>query len=209
MDGEAGELGEVAERAGFELLREVVDAGDGEGAVQGGVAGGEDFALDLADLDVVAVEQFGKLVRGVAEVGFERAAQFVELGGGDDVVPESLDVSVDLSDLRELAVDLALDTVSERVGFAESEVFVHFGVKLKDEAGALAGPGADLVGGEFVHGEVVLLGDGADLVEEVFVGGGARLHVDDYVGFAYGGAHGGFDLVGDDVDALKGNGAGN
>ncbi len=82
MDGEAEELGEAAAGAGFEPLGEVVDAADGQLPGQGGVAGGDDLALDFMDLHLVDVEQLGEFPGGAAQVVGEGAGQLVQLGGG-------------------------------------------------------------------------------------------------------------------------------
>ena len=57
MNGDAGDLRKALLDAIFERCGNVVDASDGEVALHNAVAGNEDVVFDLADTDIVAIDE--------------------------------------------------------------------------------------------------------------------------------------------------------
>src|SRR5487761_669984 len=175
VDGDAVDLGEVLLDAILDGGSDVVDVGDGEAAVHGAVAGDEDFVLDEADVDIVAI---GKLVIFGAEAVDEVAnadGEVLHFLAAGDVRAERLDVNVDVR-AGGFVEQILLERGGEAMGFAKAGMLVDFEMTLDEQATA------DLVRGKFVDGEAAALGRGANGFEEIFAGTRARLHVDDHVG---------------------------
>ena len=98
MNRDSGDLRESFLYAVFEGAGDVVDLGDGQTSIHGAVAGHQDFVLDLAHVNFVAVHQFVKFVGQGVDVLFDGAAEaghFAALAvHGGDVRAERLDVDI-------------------------------------------------------------------------------------------------------------------
>jgi len=175
VDGDAVDLGELFFDAILEGGGDVVDLGDGERAVHGAVAGDEDFVLDEADVNVVAIGQLvifgGEIIDEVADADGE----VFHLFAAGNVRAERLDVNVDVR-AGGLAEQILLEIRGQTMGFAEARMLVDLEMQLDEQAAV------DLMRGEFVNGEAAALCRGANGLQEIFAGTRARLHVDDHVG---------------------------
>jgi hypothetical protein len=159
MDGDAIELGETAAEAVFEGGGDFVDAGDGEIAIEGAVAGDEDAVLDAADEDVMAIDEAGVFGAERGEMALDGGFETAELLGAGNVDAERLDVDIDVGGGLELAADALLELGGAAMGVAEREALVDFEMEIDEEAAV------ELLGGDFVDGHVGAAGDGADDVE--------------------------------------------
>ena len=205
MDGYAGDLGEAFFYGVFEGGSDIVDAGDGEIALHGAVAGDEDVVLNLADADVVGVEEFVVGGGHVVEKGFDGQFELAHFAGANvwrgDVAAERLDVNVDVNVSFAETADAIFEFGGAAMGFAEGKIFVHFKMEFDEEVVVLLGRG------DIVDGETQAESDGADGFEEMFVAGGARLRVNDDIG-GNNLRDALFDAVCEFVDLLKIGGAG-
>ena len=100
MDGDAGNLGEAFFDEVFEGGENVVDASDGVIALHDAVAGDEDVVVDLADMDIVAIEKFVVIAWHVIKEGFDSKLELTHFASADfgcgDVATKRLDVDVDV-----------------------------------------------------------------------------------------------------------------
>lgn len=100
MNGDAGDLREVLLDAVFQGRGDVMDAGDGEVALHHAVAGNENVVLDLADADIVAIDQFVVGAGHAVEEGFDGHFELTHFAGAGvgrgDVAAQRLDVNVDV-----------------------------------------------------------------------------------------------------------------
>ena len=151
MDGDAGNLRETLLHAVFEGGGDVVDAGDGEVCFHYAVAGNEDVVLDLADADVVAIDEFIVGAGHAVEEGFDGHFELAHLAGagigGGDVAAERLDVDVDIDIFLAEFADTVFEFGGAAVGFAQAEVFVDFEMELDEKVAVL------LRGGDVVNGK--------------------------------------------------------
>ena len=132
MDGEAVDLGEVLFDAILDGGGDVVDLSDREAAVHGAVTGDEDFVLDEADVNVVAI---GKLVKFGGEIVDEVAdadGELFHFFAAGNVGAERLDVNIDVRS-GGLAEQILLEGSGEAMGFAEAGVLVDFEMQLDEE----------------------------------------------------------------------------
>jgi hypothetical protein len=205
VDGDAEDLGEAFFDAVFEGGGDVMDASDGEIAFDDAMTRDEDVLLDLADADIVAVEEFVVLRGQLVEEGIDGEFELTHFAGacvgGGDVAAEGLDVDVDVNVASAEGADAVFEFGGAAMGFAEAEIFVNLEMQLDEEVAILLGSG------EIVDGEAEALGDGANGLEEVLVARGARFGVNDDVGGNdLGDAL--FDGVGEGVNLLEAGGAG-
>jgi len=124
VNGDARDLREALLDAVFESGRDVMDASDGEVALHHAVAGNEDVVLDLADADVVAIDE---LVGGAGHAVEERFDGHFELAhfagariGSGDVATEGLDVNVDVDIAFAEFADAVFEFGGAAMGFAEA-----------------------------------------------------------------------------------------
>lgn len=98
MNRDAGDLWEFFLHAEFQFAGDVVDLGDRQAAIHGAVAGDQDFVLDLADVNFVAIHQLVKFAGQRVDVFFDGAAEPGHLAAlaihGSDVRAERLDVDI-------------------------------------------------------------------------------------------------------------------
>ena len=133
VDGDAVDLGELLFDAILDGGGDVVDVGDGEAALHSAVAGDEDFVLDEADVNVVAI---GQLVIFGAEAVDEVAnadGEVLHLFAAGDVRAERLDVNVDVR-AGGFVEQILLERGGETMRFAEARIFVDFEVQLDEQA---------------------------------------------------------------------------
>ena len=180
MDGDAGDLGEAFLDVVFESGEDVMDASDGEIPFQDAVAGDEDVVLDLADTDIVGVEEFvvggGHVIEKRLNGHFQLAHFTGACIGRGDVAAEGFDVDVDVNIAVADGTDAVFEFSGAAVGLAEGKIFVDFEVELDEEVAVLLG------GGDIVDGETEAKGNGAHGFEEMLVARGAGFGVDDHVG---------------------------
>jgi hypothetical protein len=136
VDGYAGDLGEAFFYGVFEGGGDIVDAGDGEIALHGAVTGDEDVVLNLADANVVGVEEFVVGGRHVVEERFDGQFELAHFTGANvwrgDVAAERLDVNVDVNVSFAEAADAIFEFGGAAMGFAEGEIFIDFEVKFDE-----------------------------------------------------------------------------
>jgi hypothetical protein len=205
VDCDAGDLGEAFLDVVFEGGEDIVDASDGEVAFEDAMAGDEDVVLDLADTDIVGVEEFVVGGGRVIEKGFDGHFELAHFTGAHvgsgDMAAEWLDVDIDV----DIAVAEGADAIFEFSGaamcFAEREIFVDFEVKFDEEMAVLLG------GGDIVDGKAEAEGDSAYGFEEMLVARGAGFRVDEHVG-GNNLRDALFDAVGEFVNLLEIGGAG-
>ena len=181
MDGDAGDLGETFLDEVFQGGKDVVDAGDAVIALHDAVAGDENVVIDLANADIMAIDEFVVIAVHVIEEGFDGQLELVHFAGADfwggDVPAEWLDVDVDVE--FNIAVAEGADGVLEfggaAMGFTERKIFVDFEMEFDEEIAVL------LEGGDVVDGMTHALSDGTDGFKEIFVVRGARFGMDDHV----------------------------
>src|SRR5579864_1630499 len=133
VDGEAVDLGEVLLDAVFDGGGDVVNLSDGEAALHGAVAGDEDFVLDEADVNVVAI---GELVIFGAEAVDEVAdadGEFLHFLAAGNVRAERLDVDIDVRS-GGLAKQILFEGRGEAMGFAEAGMLVDFQMQFDEQA---------------------------------------------------------------------------
>src|ERR1700757_639066 len=180
VDGDARDLRETLFHAVFESGRDIVDAGDGEIALQHTVAGNEDVVLDLADADIVAINQLVVGAGHAVEEGFDGHFELAHLAGArvgrGYVAAEGLDVNVDVHVAVAQLADAVFELGGAAVGFAKAEVFIDFEVKFDEEMAVL------LRGGYVVNRQAEAESDGTNGFEEMLIARGARLGVDDDIG---------------------------
>lgn len=182
MDSNAGDLGKALFDEVFEGGEDVVNAGDGKIALHDAMARDEDVVLDLADADVVAVNELVVILGHVIEKGFDRELELAHFADADfgrgDVVAERLNVDVDLK--RKIAVAEVADGFFEfrgaAMGFAERKVFINLEVEFDEKAAML------LVGGDVVDGQTHALRDSTNGFEEMLIRGRPRLRVNNNIG---------------------------
>ena len=132
VDGDAVDLGELLLDAIFEGGGDVVNLGDGKRAVHGAVAGDENFVLDDADVNVVAI---GELVIFGAETVDEVAdadGEFLHFLATGNVGAERLDVNIDVR-AGGLAEQILLESRGEAVGFAQAGMLVDFEMQFDEQ----------------------------------------------------------------------------
>jgi len=190
----------------FESGGDIVHAGNGEVALHHAVTRNEDVVLDLADADIVAIDELVVGAGHTIEEGFHGHLQLAHFPGAGvgrgDVTAERLDVDVDVDIALAEFADAVFEFGGAAVGFAKTQVFVHFEVKFDEEVAIL------LRGGDVVHGEAEAESDSADGFEQCLIARGARFGVDNDVGGNdLGDAL--FDFVGEGVDLFEIGGAGN
>src|SRR5258708_5218078 len=205
VDGDARDLREAFLDAVFQRGGDIVDAGNGEIAFHHAVAGNQNVVLDLADPDIVAIDELVVSAGHAVEERFHGHFQLAHLAGAGvgrgDVAAQRLDVNVDVDIVLAEFTDAVLEFCGAAVGFAKAEVFVDFEVEFDEEAAVL------LRGGDVVHSQAEAESDSADGFEQVLVTRRAGLCVDDDVRWndlrdAL------FNFVGEGVDLLEVRGAG-
>ncbi len=141
MDGDAGDLGEALLDAVFQRGGDIVDAGDGEVALHHAVAGNKNVVLDLADADIVAIDELVVGAGHAVEEGFHGHFELPHLAGArvwrGDVAAQRLDVNVDVHVVLAKFPDAVFEFRGAAMGFAKAEVFVDFEVQFNEEVAVL------------------------------------------------------------------------
>ena len=141
MDGDAGDLREALLDGVFKGGEDVVDAGDGEIAFHDTVAGDEDVVLNLADADIVTVEEFVVSAGHMVQERFDRHFELAHFAGAGvrsgDMAAERLDVNVDVDIAFAEFADAVFEFSGLAMGFAEAEVFVDFKMEFNEEVTVL------------------------------------------------------------------------
>src|SRR5258707_11889526 len=127
VDGDARDLREAFLDAVFQRGGDIVDAGDGEIALHHAVAGNQNVVFDLANADIVAIDELIVSAGHAVEEGFHGHFQLAHLSGAGvgrgDVAAQRLDVNVDGDiDLAEFT-EAVLKFARAAVGFPEARVF--------------------------------------------------------------------------------------
>ena len=160
MNGDAGDLREALLDAVFEGGGDVVDASDGEVALHHAVTGNEDVVFDLADTDIVAIDELVVGAGHAVEEQFDGHFELAHLAGADvgrgNVAAERLDVDVDVDIAFAELADAVFEFGGAAVGFAKAEIFVDFQVEFDEEVIVLQRSG------DIVNGEAEAERDGAD-----------------------------------------------
>src|SRR5258707_10807607 len=153
MDGDARDLREAFLDAVFQRGGDIVDAGNGEIAFHHTVAGNQNVVLDLANADIVAIDELVVSAGHAVEERFHGHFQLAHLSGAGvgrgDVAAQRLDVNVDVDIVLAQVTDARLEFCGAAVGFAKGEGFVDFGGGFGEEGGVLlgGGDGGDSPGG--------------------------------------------------------------
>ena len=132
MDGDAVDWGELLLDAIFEGGGDVVNLSDGERAVHGAVAGDEDFVLDDADVNIVAI---GELMIFGAEAVDEVAdadREFLHFLAAGNVRAKRLDVNIDVR-TGCFAEQILLEGRGEAMRFAQAGMLVDFEMQFDEE----------------------------------------------------------------------------
>lgn len=132
MDGEAVDLGEVLLDAILEGGGDVVNLGDGEAAVHGAVAGDEDFVLNEADVNVVAISKLVKFGGEIIDEVAHADGEIFHLFAAGNVRAERLDVNIDVRS-GGLAEKILFERGGELMGFAEAGTLVDFEMQFDEE----------------------------------------------------------------------------
>src|SRR5580700_8080445 len=201
MNQHPEQLGRGLLEVGFEFGLDVVDAGERQIVGHGAVAGDVEAAANFLDLNVVHIDDLGKLCGYELELPLETgvADQFV---AGFDGGGLAFDVRQDVGDLRDVVAHIGFEFGDQIVGGLQGQVLVEFDVLLDVEVAV------EILHADVVNVEVVASGDGTNAVEDIFrtLGAGQRLNGDVSVGenAVDGCRYGGHQLLG----ALEGDGAG-
>src|SRR5579872_3360 len=132
VDGDAVDLGELLLDAIFEGGGDVVDLSDGEGAVHGAVSGDENFVLDDADVNVVAIGEFVIFGTEAVDEIADADGEFLHFLAAGNVGAERLDVNIDVRS-GGLAEQILLKSSGEAMGFAQAGVLVDFEMQFDEE----------------------------------------------------------------------------
>src|ERR1700686_2152613 len=139
-------------------------------------------SADALDDELVNVKNFGKL-RGngfQAMFQFSVAHQFVWLFDGRRF---ALDVSENVGNLRDVAAHVGFQFGDLVVSFFEGHALVEFDMLLDVQ------PTVEILDADVVHVEIVVGGNGADAVEDVFGMLGARQRLHGHVGVGQDAVH--------------------
>lgn len=155
---------------------DIVNLRDGKIAVHRAMAGDEDFVFDEADVNVVAIGELmefrGQRIDKIADA----VCETFHFLAADNLRAKRLDVDVHGGFAAEGAQEIVLEFRGEAVRIAKAGMFVNLKMKFDEQAAV------NLMRGQFVNGKPPALRDGANGIEKIFAGTGARLHVDDHVG---------------------------
>ena len=205
VDGDAGDLGKVFLDAVFESGGDIVDPGDGEFTLHDAVAGNKYVMLDLADANIVTINELVVRAGHAVEESFHGHLQLAHLAGAGvgsrDMAAERLDVNVYVDITLAEFADAIFEFGGAAVGFAQAEVFIHFEVEFDKEVAVL------LRGGDVVHSQAEAESDSADGFEQALIARGPGFGVDNDVrGHDLGDAF--FDFVGQSVNLFEVGSAG-
>ncbi len=205
MDGDAGDLGKPLFDIVFERGENIVDASDGQFALHDAVAGDKDVMIDLADANIVSIEEFVVRRSHAVQEGFDGHFQLAHFAcarfRSGDMPAEWLDVDVDVDIAIAECADAIFEVGGAAMGFAEAEIFVDFEMEFDKEVAILLGSG------DIVNGKTQAQSDGANGFEEVLISRSTWLGVNkDIRGDDLRDAL--FDTVGEFVNLLEIGGAG-
>ena len=134
MNREAEDLRKAFFHAIFERGRNVVDLSDGKAAVHRAVARNQDFVIDAADVNFVAVKQFVVFrLKRIQEI-LNRAREAFHFFSACYPRAKRLDVNIHAGARIGGATDVFFEFCGAAMRFAQAGAFVHFKMQLDEEA---------------------------------------------------------------------------
>ena len=134
MDGDPGNLRESFLHVVFKSRQDIMNAGNGEFTFHNAMAGDQDVVFDLADANIVTVDEL--IVGGghVIEKGFDGHFKLAHFAGTSvgcgDMTAEGLDVDIDVHIAIAQGADAVFKISGPAVGFAEGKILIHFEMEL-------------------------------------------------------------------------------
>ena len=134
MNRESENLGKAFFDTIFERGCNVVDLGDGKAAVHRAMARNQDFVIDVADVNFVAVKQLVVFrLKRIQEI-LNRAREAFHFFSACDSRAKRLDVNIHAGAGIGGATDVFFEFCGAAMRFAQAGAFVHFKMQFDEEA---------------------------------------------------------------------------
>ena len=134
MDGDPGNLRESFLHVVFKSRQDIMNAGNGEVIFHDAVAGDQDVVFDLADANIMTVDELVVGRGHVIEKGFDGHFKLAHFAGTSvgcgDMTAEGLDVDIDVYVAIAQGADAVFELGGAAVGFAERKILIHLEMEL-------------------------------------------------------------------------------